>query len=119
MSSGPFRTSHKTPHLLGKLSTKIIDLIENGEGGIHALFLLLTVPEDTSLPLTDKSGGENGARVAFKLTIHTDVATVLDSNNVNVRVTKAKEAAQAVGPWDTPLCKALRSLEQIMYIVGG
>jgi hypothetical protein len=118
-SSSPFRTSSKTPDILGKLSTKIIDLIENGEGGIHTLLLLLTVPEETSLPLTDESGGENGAHVAFKLTIHTDTATMLDSNDVNTRITKAKEAAQTVGPWDAPLRKALQSLEQIMNIVGG
>lgn len=94
-------------------------MIENGEDDIHTSVLIFTAFADTSFPLKDESGADKSARVAFKLTIQTDEAADVDSNNADAQVGKALEVAQMVTSWDTPLGRAVQSLEQIMNIVGG
>ena len=59
---------------------------------------------------------DTGARVIIKLVLKPDS---VGSSDVNLRITQAMENAQAVGSWEAPLGRALRSLEQIMNIVGG
>lgn len=69
--------------------------------------------------MTDENGVENDARITFDLKIEADEAADLALNDAGAQVVKATETAQTIYSWETPLGKALQSLEQIMNLVGG
>ena len=108
--------------LLGKISSKITDLIENGEVDIYIFVPMLTIFVETRFPLKDESNADINARVCFKLSteaVATNTATIPDLIDAGMQHAKATATAQTIGSWEAPLGKAVQSLEQIMNLVGG
>jgi hypothetical protein len=79
----------------------------------------LTVSAEAHYPLTDENDTNNGAHIAFIMTIQVDESAVHDLNVADEHVIQAMETAQTMGSCNASLGKALKSLEQIMNIVGG
>ena len=69
--------------------------------------------------MTNENDANNGAHIAFIMTIQVDESAVPDLDVADEHVIKAMETAQTIGSCKAPLGKALKSLEQIMNIVGG
>jgi hypothetical protein len=108
--------------LLGEISIKITDLIENGEVDIHIFVPMLTIFVETRFPLKDENNADTNARVGFRLAIEAienNTITTPDLIDAGVQLAKATETAQTIGSWEAPLGKAVQSSEQIMNLVGG
>lgn len=102
---------------LGVHSGKIVKFIENGEWTHSQWFRFPTVFwAENALPLFDVSGKDLGERVEFTLTLDTKMR---ERNIVAQRVDQAVDASQTIGSSETPLGRAINSMEHIVAIVGA